>query len=167
MWQARPKGERPGRIEIDPAALTPLPKRAVDEEGEVTVAAMENVALAFVSVPEVRERQAESIQGKLLSVAERAQGRLAVSMSEVRVLTSSGINALLAVHLKCEELGGHLAVFALSKDLMRMVKTTKLDRKLVLAETAHEAVRSFHGGTRKRGLLGAALSWARQEKDAA
>jgi len=168
MWQSRPKGQRPGRIEItDPENLpTAPPKVAIDEDGLISVASMEGVALAFIGMANIRERQAEVMQQKLSAIADRAKGRVAVSLSEVAVMTSAGVNALVAVQLKCEAMGGHLAVFALSKELQKMLRITKLDRKLVIVDTAHEAVRSFREAP-KRGFFRAALSWARQDKDAA
>ena len=168
MWQVGPKGGKTGRIEIGGRdGEQPVPRRvAVDEDGLVTVSAMESVALAFVGMSAIRERQAEILQQKLCTVAEPARGRLAVSLSEVQVMTSAGINALVAVQARCEALGGHLALFAVSKDLRRMFKVTKLDRKLVIADNAHEAVRSFTTPGR-RGFLRTALGWARQDKDAA
>lgn len=166
MWQSTPKSDRPGRIEIEDSTDRRIKAVAVDDDGLITVAGMENVALAFIGVPDVRERQADLIQQKLITIADRAGGRLAVSLSEVATMTSAGVNALLAVHLHCEKLGAHLALFAMSRDLMRMFRVTRLDRKLVITETAHEAVRSFTSPP-KRGFLRAAFSWARQDRDAA
>jgi anti-anti-sigma factor len=164
MWQSR-KADRPGRIELTGGAA-PAARAAVDEDGLITVASMEGVALAFVAMATIRERQAEVLRAGLCEVAERAQGKLAVSLAEVSVLTSAGINALVAVHALCERHHGHLALFAMSKDLRRMLKVTRLDRTLVLADNAQEAVRSFTAPAR-RGLLRAALGWTRHDRDAA
>lgn len=167
MWQSK-RAERPGRIEITGPENPGLAasRVAVDEDGLITVAAMESVALVFVEMATIRERQAEVIQKKLITVAESSKGRVAVSMAEVGVLTSAGVNAFVAVQARCESLGGHLALFALSKDLKRMLKVTKLDRKLVIAENAGEAMRSFNTAPSRRGLF-KALSWGRHDKHAA
>lgn len=165
MWNSVPSG-RPGRIEIAgdrPAA----PAAVTDESGLITVSAMESVALVFVAMPQVRERQAEMIQERLRTVAERSSGKVAISLSEIVIMTSAGINALVAANAHCEEQGGHLAIFAAPKELRKMFKVTKLDRKLVIVQTAHEAVRSFGRGGPRKGIFGTALSWARSEKDAA
>jgi anti-anti-sigma factor len=167
MWQSK-RAERPGRIEnTGPENTGPAaPRVAVDEDGLITVAAMDAVALVFIEMATIRERQAEIIQEKLLAVAESCKGRIAVSMAEVGVLTSAGVNALVAVQARCESLGGHLALFALSKDLKRMLKVTKLDRTLVIAENAGEAMRSFSTAPSRRRLF-RALSWGRHDKHAA
>jgi anti-anti-sigma factor len=164
MWNSV-HSERPGRIEI--AQESPDGKPAADESGLITVSAMESVALVFVGMSQIRERQAEILQERLRVVADRTAGKVAVSLSEVAIMTSAGINALVVASTHCESTGGHLAIFAASKELRKMFKVTKLDRKLVIADTAHEAVRSFGGHSPVRSLLQAALSWARSEKDAA
>jgi anti-anti-sigma factor len=161
MWQSRPKGDRPGRIEIPETSA--MPALVADESGLITVSAMASVALVFVAIEQLRERQADILQERLKTIAERSGGKVAISLSEVQIMTSSGINALVAANAHCETLGGHLAVFAASRELRRMFKVTKLDRKMVIVGTAHEAVKSFGDHPKKRGLF----SWARPDKDAA
>ena len=136
------------------------------DDGLITVRGMDSVALAFLGMSTIRQHQATIMQERLLGLADRTKGRLAVSMSEVTDMTSAGINALVAVNARCRELGGHLALFALDREVRKMIKVTKLDRAIVIVQTAHEAVRSFECPP-KRGLLQLAMSWARQEKDAA
>lgn len=136
------------------------------DDGVITIRGMDSVALAFVAIPSIREHQAGIIQERLTGLAERSRGRLAVSMAEVGDMTSAGLNALVAVHTRCKELGGHLALFGMSKELQRLIKVTRLERTIVLAETAHEAVRSFEAPARK-SMWKLAFTWARQERDAA
>jgi len=166
MWNST-HSERPGRIEIAPDAAGPKAPTVTDDSGLITVSAMESVALVFVGMSQIRERQAEILQERLRVIAERTGGKVAVSLSEVAIMTSAGINALVVASTHCESMGGHLAIFAASKELRKMFKVTKLDRKMVIATTAHEAVRSYGGHAHRRSLLQAALSWARLEKDAA
>jgi anti-anti-sigma factor len=166
MWQSM-SNSRPGRIEIGGEAPPAGPATITDDSGLITVSAMESVALVFIGIAQVRERQAELIQDRLRTIADRTSGKVAVSLSEIIIMTSAGINALVAANAHCETLGGHLSLFAASRDLRKMFKVTKLDRKLVITSTAHEAVRSYDGRPFKRSFLQAALSWARSEKDAA
>jgi anti-anti-sigma factor len=148
---------------------TPIPPTAPatppGEEGLLTVRGMDSAALVFITAAAVHEHQAELIRQRLLVLADRAKGRLAVSLDNVSDMTSAGVNALVAVHNRCRELGGTLAVFGLSRDIRRMLRVTRLDRTIVISETAHEAVKAI-SAPRKTGLW-AALSWARSEKDAA
>src|SRR5205085_12048819 len=102
-------------------------KVAVDDDGLITVASLGSVAVVFIQCTAIRERQAQVIQEKMTAVADRCRGRVAASLANVQVMTSAGVNALLAVHLRCESLGGRLALFALSADLARMLRVTKLD----------------------------------------
>ena len=136
------------------------------DDGLITIRGMDSVALAFIAIPSIREHQASMVQERLCGLADRARGRLAVSLSDVGDMTSAGLNALVAVHARCKGLGGHLALFGANKDVLRLIRITKLDRALVLADTAHEAVRSFEVPAR-RSMWKLAFTWAKQEKDAA
>ncbi len=170
MWKATPRAEAHKRYELTAPAAMPAgegSRAVVSEDGLITVSSMAGVAMIFLGMSQVRERQSEIIQSQLTEIAERAKGRLAVSMAGVVTLTSSGINAFVAIHARCAELGGHLALFALNAELSRMIRVAKLDRALVLAENAQDAVRSFAAADKKRGLLASAFRWARQDKHAA
>jgi anti-anti-sigma factor len=148
---------------------TPIPPQATaahpSEEGLLTVRGMDNSALVFITTPTVHDHQAELIRARLLALAERIKGRIAVSLENVSDMSSAGINALVTVHTKCKDLGGSLAVFGMSRDIRKMLRVTKLDRTIVICETAHEAVTAI-SRPRKSGFW-AALSWAKSEKDAA
>ena len=135
------------------------------DDGLISVSGMDNVALVFLAVSGIREHQVDMVQRRLIGVADRCHGKLAVSLSELTALNSAGINALVAVHVHCVSLGGHLALFAMSEDVRRVFKVTKLDKKMILAGNAHEAVRSYTKP--KKGFFRGALTWARQERDAA
>ena len=136
------------------------------DDGVITVRGMDSVALVFLGIKIIREHQATMVQERLTTLADRTKGRIAVSMSDVASMSSAGINSLVAVHTRCRDLGGHLALFALGRELKKMIKVTKLDRAMVIVDTAHEAVRSFEAPPKRR-LFQLAMSWARQEKDAA
>ena len=172
MWNSTPRGEAHKRYEIGPAqareaiAAGDAARAVVSEDGLITVSSMHGIAMVFLGMSQIRERQAELIQEKLCEVADKARGRMAVSMAGVGTLTSSGINAFVTVHTRCAKLGGHLALFALQDDLARMIRIAKLDRALVLADNAQDAVKSF-ATQKKPGLLASALRWARADKDAA
>jgi anti-anti-sigma factor len=147
-------------------APTPEPASSpAGDDGLITVSGMDNVALIFLAMSGIREHQSDMVQRRLIAVADRSHGKLAVSLSEVAALNSSGINALVAVHTHCVELGGHLALFALSPEVRKVFKVTKLDRKMILTENVHEAVQSFTKP--KKSFLRGAFTWARHERDAA
>ena len=171
MWNATPRQEGHKRYEIaeprhDAMTAGDGARAVVSDDGLITVSSMAGVAVVFLGMSQIRERQAEIIQDKLAEIADKAKGRLAVSMAGVAALTSSGINAFVTVHARCAKHGGHLALFALKDDLSRMIRVAKLDRALVLADNAQDAVKSF-STEKKRGLLASAFRWARADKDAA
>jgi anti-anti-sigma factor len=155
-------------FEQEPATRAPTPPGPTDKPGDdglITVSGMDNVALVFLAMTGIREHQADMVQRRLISVADRTKGKLAVSLSEITALNSSAINAFVAVHTHCASLGGHLALFALSPDVRRVFKVTKLDRKLTMVDNVHEAVQSFTKP--KKSFLRGVLTWAHQERDAA
>jgi anti-anti-sigma factor len=170
--QGHTEAERPGSARALPPAplvypgFSGLTGPSGMDDGVITVRGMDSVALAFLGMQTIREHQASIMQERLLGLADRARGRIAVCMSEVADMTSAGINALVAVNARCRDLGGHLALFALGRELKKMIRVTKLDRAIIIVDTAHEAVRSFEAPPR-RGLLQLAMSWARHDKDAA
>lgn len=99
-----------------------------------------DVAVVTIGMTSIRERQAAVIQERLRSVAEQFDGRLAISLADVSVLTSAGINALVAVSRNCEEIGGRAVVFAVKPELRRVFKDTGIDRLLTLAADCGRAV---------------------------
>ncbi|MFN0131783.1 MAG: STAS domain-containing protein [Phycisphaerales bacterium] len=138
---------------------------AASHDGIITVQGMDQVALIFLNIPAIREGQAAEVRQRIERVADVAKGRVAVSMADVQEMTSAGINALVAAHQRCVTLGAHLALFALSKELARLIRITKLDRSIVVAADVREAVRSFE--SRSRTLFGIPLGRARPRSDAA
>ena len=58
------------------------------------------------------------------------------SLSELSSINSAGINALVAVHTHCTSMGGQLALFAMTEEVRKLFKVTKLDKKMVLAGNA-------------------------------
>lgn len=140
------------------------PGPAASDEGLLTVRGMDSAALVFITAPAVHEHQATIIQTRLIALADRTRGRIALSLADVIDMTSAGINALVTVNTKCKDLGGALALFGLSREIRKMLRVTRLDRAVIIAETAHEAVKSLDRP--RRGFWGA-FSWARSDKDAA
>ena len=159
-------GRGRGGTHLESRTGTSLSVQGGGEESLLTVRGLENAALVFITAASVHEHQAEMIRTRLLALAERTHGRIAVSLENVTDMTSAGINALVAVMGRCKDLGGGLAVFGPSREVRRMLKVTRLDRAIVIADTPHEAVRAIsRGGARKS--FWASLSWARADRDAA
>lgn len=123
------------------------------EETQVPIGPGASVGLIFLAMPCIREHQALIIQDRLRGIADRCQGRLAVSLAEVDDITSAGVNALVVVHTHCRKVGGHLALFGLSREIQRLFKLTHLDRTMVVTDDSQSAVQSFTAPQRKRWSL--------------
>jgi anti-sigma B factor antagonist len=93
---------------------------AVKRVGRATV--------AQVLREKVSEHEAEIVKNESLAAAFGSGHRLVLDFSEVRLLTSAGIGALINIDRECRAKGGRMALFGLSDELMGLLKMTKLDR---------------------------------------
>jgi hypothetical protein len=116
---------------------------------------MHNVALVFLGMTQIRERQAELIQSKLTKIVEKAKGRVARvdgGGGDAHVVGDQRVRAL---HARARPRGAPGPVRDVA-DLRRMLSVTKLDRALVVAEQ-----RAGGGGVVQRGEEARVLSgWA-------
>jgi anti-anti-sigma regulatory factor len=151
---AASRGSRVSRANVGAIAL---------QESRLQLADGSEVAVVYIAMPCLRDHQASLLEQRLRCIAESTGGRLAVSLSEVTNLNSATINALIVVHNHCRNLGnhgaggagggGHLALFALSRELHRLFKVTHLDRTIPLADDVKGALQSFESGHRRRWSL--------------
>jgi anti-anti-sigma regulatory factor len=153
--QSRPPHPRRPRSVVLDQEMPAQPFALAIEEGQVQLSEADGgvVAVVFLAMSCIRDHQAGMLEHRLRGTAEQAGGRMAVSFSEVQDITSAGINALLAVHACCRELGGHLAVFGLCRELRRLFRLTHLDRAIIITDDAAGALRSFEAGHRRRWSL--------------
>lgn len=116
---------------------------ALASDGTLVVTERQGVALVVLAERSMHERVADRVREGLLAVAQASGGRMALSLAGVSDLASAGVNALLAVRLKCQELGGQLVVFAPEPEVQRMFQVTRLDRVLRVEEDAASAAATF------------------------
>lgn len=128
------------RYQISPEAMV--------SDGTLVVRARGSVAMVSLVGRSLREAFAEQIKARLLDVAEKSHGRVALSLAEVKDVTSAGINALIAVNLRCKQLGGALVCFALEPEIVQMLRVTKLDRALAVCANAGQAADRFEEAPR-------------------
>jgi anti-sigma B factor antagonist len=104
--------------------------RAVDAGG---------VAVATVLCERYSEHEAKPLEHDLLSAAARCGHRLIVDMSKVAMLASAGIGSLISLHQACAKAGGQLVVCHLDPQIAQMMKLTRMDKMLVIAENRDAA----------------------------
>ncbi|MCC7388517.1 MAG: STAS domain-containing protein [Phycisphaerales bacterium] len=88
-------------------------------------------AVVGLVVPtKVTEREAGVICDEVGAAGQNAGWRVALDLSEVMLLASAGLGALLTINKQCKAGGGALAVFGLSEEILGMIRLTKLDKVL-------------------------------------
>lgn len=102
------------------------------------------VALIARVVPsKVTEREATVIREEVTSAAPEAGWRVAVDLSEVTLLASAGLGALLTINTACKAAEGRLVVFGLGEDILGMMKIARLDKVLQIKSTRDDALKVF------------------------
>ncbi len=106
----------------------------------VVVKRIGRAAVAQVLREKVSEHEAEIVKNESLAAAAGSGHRLALDFSEVRLLTSAGIGALINIDRECRAKGGRMALFGLSDELLGLLKMTKLDRVFMIKPDEAAAV---------------------------
>ncbi len=100
------------------------------------------VVVARLLCEKVAERESQVLQAELSAAATPYQWRLALDCEEVMLLASVGLGMLVTLNKNCKAGGGKMAVFNLSKELMEVLKLTRLERVLVIAKDRATAVKA-------------------------
>lgn len=101
-------------------------------------------ALVCRVVPnKVTEREAGVIENEIADAAPPADWKVAVDLSDVTLLASAGLGALLTLNKKCRDAKGRLVVFGLSDDILGMMKIARLDRVLTILPDRDAALARF------------------------
>lgn len=102
------------------------------------------VAILGRVVPsKVTEREAGVIKDEVTAAAAPAGWRVALDLTGVTFLASSGLGALLAINRSCRDGGGRLAVFGICPDILGVLKVAKLDRVLEISADRDSALKAF------------------------
>ena len=125
-----------------------------EDQAIFTVSPAEQAAVVSVACSRIHQHQAEHLRNRLIGVADRAGGRLAVCLEEVVDASSACINALLAVNTHCASMGGKLVLFGLNDEISKMLRMTKVNRTIAVATDAREALDSMDEPDPPHGLAG-------------
>ena len=88
-------------------------------------------------------------------LARKVQGNIALDLTLVKPLNCAWINHIITYHHRCRNLGGQLVIAGLPVDAADILRTTGLDKKLIMSATREDALRYFQTGEDpKPGLLG-------------
>ncbi len=113
----------------------------VSEASFIEVLSLDPGAMCKITCTAIGQREAGVIQDALKPVLGSAKGRIVLDMAAVNILGSMGLGMLVSVTRDCKAAGGQLAIFGLRRDLLELVKITKLDQFLSIATDEAAAIK--------------------------
>ncbi len=99
------------------------------------------VLAAQVLYEKVTERECAGIQTDLQEAAKTTSWRITLDMSKVMMLASAGLGMLINLHKHCTTGGGKLVIHGLSDELLDLMKLTKLNKLLTIADSKEAALK--------------------------
>jgi len=99
-----------------------------------------DVVVARIKCSKIGDFEAPVLRAELEQVAVEHGGRLVVDMTEVLILGSSGIGAMLTLKRVCEAAEGRLVLCGLSDELMGMLKIASLLKMFTIKKDADAAL---------------------------
>jgi len=101
---------------------------------------VEGVVVATIRLEKVTDVDIGALQSDLTTAARPHAFRLAIDFSRVILLGSCGISLLLLLRKEAASVGGKVAIFGLSGDLLGMLKMTGLLSVLAPHKTRNAAL---------------------------
>lgn len=102
-----------------------------------------NVVIARLCCEKFAEREATIVQTELAAAAKESSWRLAIDASEVMLLASVGLGALVTLNKDCKAGGGKLVVFAVTQEIREVLRLTRLERIITIVKDQDAALKSF------------------------
>lgn len=115
------------------------PSEVVHESTYVRALADGPVVVATVLCEKVSDRESRVIEQELIATASGRGHRVVVDLSEVMLLTSSGIGMLVQVHKACADGKGCAVFAALSPEITETLRITRMDKLLTLVDDVETA----------------------------
>lgn len=101
------------------------------------------VTVATLHCEKLAEREAGILQGELLAAAKANAWKIALDVSEVMLLASVGLGALVTLNKDCKAGGGRLVVFGVVEEIREVLRVTRLERVLTIAKDQESALGAF------------------------
>lgn len=108
----------------------------------VAVRRVGRAAVARVVREKISEHEADVVKADALAAAAApgAGHRLVLDLSEVQMITSAGLGAMISIERECKAAGGKVVLFGMSDELQALFRMTKLDRLFVVKPDEAAAV---------------------------
>jgi anti-sigma B factor antagonist len=103
------------------------------------------VAVAEVLREKITEHENQAVFGDVTTAAAGSGHRVALDLSQVGLLSSAGLGALITLHKACASQGGRLVVFGVQSQILDLLKLTHLDRLLTIVPSREAAITKAGG----------------------
>lgn len=109
----------------------------------VSTKTIDGITVARLHCEKLAEREATILQVELLAAAKASAWKIVLDVSEVMLLASVGLGALVTINKDCKAGGGKLVVFGLAEEIREVLRVTRLERVLTIAKDQESAVLAF------------------------
>jgi anti-anti-sigma factor len=108
----------------------------------VTTQTSGRAGVARLERQKLGELEVQAVLTELGACVAAHGGRIAIDLTQVLLIASAGLGALLTVNKQCKAAGGRMALFGLGEELMGMLKLTNLHKVLLIEPTRDAAVKA-------------------------
>jgi len=88
----------------------------------------------------------DTLGATLDELADRGATRVVIDLSNLRHVSSSGLAALVRIHLRLMKAGGDVRVTGTQRAVRKVIEVTNLDKILTLHDTAEDALAAMREG---------------------
>ncbi|MDX9912578.1 MAG: STAS domain-containing protein [Phycisphaerales bacterium] len=111
-------------------------------DGVANATIEDGVAIVRIAADSLREREVARVLPDLQMLCDDCDGRIVLSFSRVRAMSSACINAIIELHRRCKDAGGRLVVCELPVELREILSIVKLDRAVTIESDEARARRA-------------------------
>ncbi|MBI3511367.1 MAG: STAS domain-containing protein [Bacteroidetes bacterium] len=91
----------------------------------------------------IDRNQAQEFLDNVYALMEEGKNNVAIELSELRYMNSTGLNVLINILTRARKSGGELVICAVPRKIQELLLVTKLNSVFTVTETAEEAAAKF------------------------
>lgn len=115
------------------------------EERVIQIQHQEGIAFVRVVERKLYQNMVVPFQEALISVVDQGNDKLIIDLSDVDIINSSGLGALILISDRLNKIGGKLVVMGLRPLLKELFQRMHLDSLFAVTENQKEALRAMKG----------------------
>ncbi len=101
-----------------------------------------NAVVGKLLCEKIAERESAVIQNELGQAVAPFGWKLALDASQLTMLPSVGLGALVNLNKTCKANGGRMAIFNLASEIVEVMKLTRLDRIVTIVKDRDAAIKA-------------------------